>query len=51
MDSVTKEQRTANSAYKNMAVDELVIESKLLNSFRSVGERAVSNSPHFIRQR
>jgi len=41
----------ANSAYKNMAVDELVIEGKLLTSFSNVGELSVSNPPHFIRQR
>jgi len=34
-----------------MAVDDLPIESKLLNSFTNVGEWSVSNPPHFIRQR
>ena len=34
-----------------MAVDELPIEYKLLNSFGNVGELSISNPPHFIRQR
>ena len=50
-DSPIQEATAYNSAYKNMAVDELIIEYKLLISFCNVGELSFSNPPHFIRQR